>query len=97
MQPIKPDASHILNLVAKSILRSFDAEKKVAEGDVNNGMDVLAELAQELELKMIWLTGMTMMMKNSILQMMRMALVMGEMGCLRKRWMSWTTPLFLSS
>jgi hypothetical protein len=41
--------THILNLVAKSILRSFDA-KKGAEGDVNDGTDVLAALAQELEL-----------------------------------------------
>ena len=45
--------AHILNLVAKSILRSFDAKKKVAEwgdaeGDANN---VLAALARELELE----------------------------------------------
>ena len=43
--------THILNLVAKSILRSFDAKKKVAEGDVDDGTDVLAELARELELE----------------------------------------------
>ena len=44
--------THILNLVAKSILRSFDAPKKGAEGnspDVNDATDVLAALVQELE------------------------------------------------
>jgi hypothetical protein len=43
--------THILNLEAKSILRSFDAKKKVAEGDVDDGTGVLAELAWELELE----------------------------------------------
>jgi hypothetical protein len=45
--------THILNLVAKSILCSFDAPKKAGDDesgpDVNDAMDVLAALAQELE------------------------------------------------
>ena len=38
--------THILNLVAKSILRSF-AKKKVAEGDVDDGTDVLDDNDEE--------------------------------------------------
>jgi len=43
--------AHILNLVAKSILRSFDAPKKAANGNVDDddATDALAALAQELE------------------------------------------------
>ena len=44
--------THILNLVAKSILCSFDALKKGAEGNsphVDDATDVLAALVQELE------------------------------------------------
>ena len=42
--------THILNLVAKSILRSFDAKKKVTEGDADVN-DVLAGLGRVLELE----------------------------------------------
>ena len=42
--------THILNLVAMSILCSFDA-KKVVEGDVDDGTKALTALAQELELE----------------------------------------------
>jgi len=44
--------SHILNLVAKSILRQFDVSKKTADGDspdLDDATDALAALAQELE------------------------------------------------
>ena len=47
--------AHILNLIAKSILRQFEMPKKVADGDLpdgpdlNNATDALAALAQELE------------------------------------------------
>jgi hypothetical protein len=43
--------THILNLVAKSVLRQFDVAKKTASAspDVNNAAHALASLAQELE------------------------------------------------
>ena len=44
--------AHILNLVAKSILRQFESRKKTGEGeeeDVNDAKKALAALAQELE------------------------------------------------
>ncbi|SRR5258705_122076 len=43
--------THILNLVAKSILRQFDAAKKAADDspDLNDASDALASLALELE------------------------------------------------
>jgi hypothetical protein len=46
--------THILNLVAKSILRQFEPRKKTGEGeeeDVNDATKALAALAQELELE----------------------------------------------
>lgn len=43
--------THILNLVAKSILRQFDVAKKTADDppDLNEAFDALALLAEELE------------------------------------------------
>lgn len=43
--------THILNLVAKSILRQFDMAKKAADDspDLNDASDALASLALELE------------------------------------------------
>jgi len=44
--------THILNLVAKSILRQFEARKKTRDGeaeDVEDATKALAALAQELE------------------------------------------------
>src|SRR6266545_460372 len=43
--------THILNLVAKSILRQFDVAKKTADDppDLNEAFDTLALLAEELE------------------------------------------------
>ena len=46
--------THILNLVAKSILRQFEPRKKTGEGeeeDVDDATKALAALAQELELE----------------------------------------------
>ena len=44
--------THILNLVAKSILRQFDMAKKTdASPDLNDASDALASLALELELE----------------------------------------------
>lgn len=45
--------THILNLVAKSVLRQFDVPKKADDGDsdeLDDADKVLAALAQELEL-----------------------------------------------
>ncbi len=43
--------THILNLVAKSILRQFDMAKRMADDppDLNEAFDALALLAEELE------------------------------------------------
>jgi len=43
--------THILNLVAKSVLRQFDVTKKAANDspDLDNASDALASLALELE------------------------------------------------
>ena len=43
--------THILNLVAKSVLRQFDVAKKTADDppDLNEAFDALALLAEELE------------------------------------------------
>lgn len=43
--------THILNLVAKSILRQFDVAKKTADDppDLNEAFDALTLLAEELE------------------------------------------------
>lgn len=43
--------THILNLVAKSILRQFDIAKRTADDppDLNEAFDALALLAEELE------------------------------------------------
>jgi len=45
--------THILNLVAKSILCQFDMAKKIdASPDLNNASDALASLALKLELEL---------------------------------------------
>jgi hypothetical protein len=45
--------THILNLVVKSILRQFEAQKKTGDGpvDTDDATKALAALAQELELE----------------------------------------------
>jgi len=65
--------SHILNLVAKSILRQFDVPKNNSEaGDLDDATKMLAGLTQELEF-------------DELVAMMKIGTTMMAMeGCLRK-------------
>jgi hypothetical protein len=90
--------THILNLVAKSILRQFDTPKKAADGDFRDLDD--ASDARHKNLKTPRLRPMrvakrvTTTTKWVVMMTVRTIWVMGAMGCQKQRWMSWRRALF---
>jgi len=46
--------AHIVNLIAKSLIRQFDVPKKQADEELSATEEELQELAQDLELDEVW-------------------------------------------
>ena len=93
--------THILDLVAKSILCQFDTPKKAAQGnsrDFDDAKDALAALAQELEDNKAAADDDTEEKPDGDEtggeDDNEDGLVMGMMGCQMRRWLNWRKALF---